>query len=118
MLLRRSGQISEETYNLGGVTGEGTIGVENEDLLIAVAEAVYRSDSVELAQARDMALGRVGEEFLLDAIGVASGFNGITKIANATGLPLDSRTEEITVEMREVTGIDTYADDHKSGLYG
>ena len=53
----------------------------------------------------------------MDAIGVAAGFNGITKIANATGLPLDAETETNTVGMRQQTRIDEFGDAHKSQIY-
>lgn len=54
---------------------------------------------------------------LVDAIAVASGFNGITKIANATGLPLDKGTEKSTVEMRAETGIDDFAEAAKAAQF-
>ena len=118
MLLRRSGEISEESYNLSGVMGDDEVGVEDEDLLIAIAEAVFAGDPVDLAEIRSVALPRIGAEKLVDAIGIASGFNGITKVANATGIPLDARTEEVTGDMRQQTGIDDYSENHKSGIYG
>jgi len=55
---------------------------------------------------------------LVDAIGIASGFNGITNMANATGIPLDARTEEVTVSLRQQTGIDDYSENHKSSIFG
>ena len=118
MLLRRSGENSEESYNLAGVLGEAEVGVEDEDLLVAIAEAVFAGDSVELTRVRAEALPRIGAEKLVDAIGIASGFNGITKVANATGIPLDARTEEVTEDMRQQTGIDDYSESHKSNIYG
>lgn len=118
MLLRRSGEISEESYNLSGVIADVDVGVEDEDLLVAIAEAVFAGDPLELAQIRAEALSRIGAEKLIDAIGIASGFNGITKVANATGIPLDARTEEVTGDMRQQTGIDDYSENHKASLYG
>ena len=117
MLLRRSGEISEEAYNLSGVMGDDEVGVEDEDLLVAIAEAVFSGDPVDLAHVRAEALPRIGAEKLVDAIGIASGFNGITKVANATGIPLDARTEEVTGDMRQKTGIDDYSENHKSSVY-
>lgn len=119
MLLRRSGQISAESYNLSGVMGDGVgVGVEDEALLIAIAEAVFAGDPADLAHLRAKAVLSIGPEKFVDAVGVASGFNGITKVANATGIPLDVRTEEVTVSLRLQTGIDNYAESHKSTLYG
>ncbi|MBT3563927.1 MAG: hypothetical protein HN493_08300, partial [Gammaproteobacteria bacterium] len=43
--------------------------------------------------------------------------NGITKVANGTGLPLDKSTADITGEMRTETGIDEYSEAFKSNKY-
>ena len=118
MLLRRSGEISEESYNLSGVMGDAEVGVEDEDLLVSIAEAVFAGDPVDLARMRAEAIGSIGAEKFVDAIGIASGFNGITKVANATGIPLDTRTEEVTASLRQQIGIDDYSESHKTNLYG
>ena len=118
MLLRRSGEISEESYNLSGVMGDADVGVEDEDLLVSIAEAVCAGDPVDLARMRAEAIGCIGTEKFVDAVGIASGFNGITKVANATGIPLDTRTEEVTASLREQIGIDNYSESHKTSLYG
>lgn len=118
MLLRRSGEMQQENYDLTGITGEGTIGVENEETLNAIAEAVFYADARDLEKTRELATLKIGEQQLVDAFAVASAFNGITKVANATGIPLDARTEEVTVELRQSAGIDDYSDAFKSSQYG
>ena len=118
MLLRRSGEISEESYNLSGVLGDDDVGVEDEGLLVAIAEAVFAGDPIDLAHLRAEAVRTIGAEKFVDAIGIASGFNGITKVANATGIPLDTKTEEVTASLRQQIGIDDYSESHKSSLYG
>ena len=119
MLLRRSGENNDKDYQLEAVTGasEGEVGVENESLLLEIADAVYFEESNQMAVVRERALDVIGENAVVDAIGVAAGFNGITKIANATGIPLDDTTEQSTVEMRQMTQIDEYAEAHKSKLW-
>ena len=117
MLLRRSGDQTSEEYDLTGVTGSSCIGVEHEDIMLIIAEAVVSSDPGASTAMRQRAIAEIGEQEMLDAIGIASGFNGITKIANATGLPLDQRTRQITEELRDVTGIDDYAEEHKASIY-
>lgn len=120
MLLRRSGEIREETYNLNAVTevADGEIGVASEALLLDIAEAVYHADKDKLAELRKRGAMELGEQALVDAIAVASGFNGITKVANATGIPLDQETETQTGELRRSAKIDDYADEYKTGQYG
>ncbi len=120
MLLRRSGEIREESYNLAGVTSvdDGEIGVAHESLLLEIAEAVYAEDTEKMAAIRTRGAEEIGAQALVDAIAVAAAFNGITKVANATGIPLDTETEKQTPEMRQVTGIDDYSEAHKSSLFG
>lgn len=117
MLLRRSGNQKNEEYNLTGVTGSSRVGIEHEDIMLMIAEAVVSSEPDAITAMRQQASAEIGEQQMLDAIGIASGFNGITKIANATGLPLDQRTRHITAELRHVTGIDDYAEEHKASIY-
>jgi hypothetical protein len=119
MLLSLSGENTSQDFNLDVVTnaGEGEIGVLHEDILLSIAEAVCNGEEKELALVREAALNILGSQALVDAIAVASGFNGITKVANATGLPLDETTENSTVIMRQQTKINDYTDAHKSELY-
>ena len=117
MLLRRSGDQNDIGYDLKGVTGSFPVGVEHEDTMLMIAEAVVSADPNAMSTMRERSLNEIDELQMLDAIGVASAFNGITKIANATGLPLDQRTRQITEELRDVTGIDDYAEEHKASIY-
>ncbi len=119
MLLGLSGERSNQALNLTGVMSDASakIGVEQEEILLQIAEAVYNGNREELAAIRQEAIREIGAQALVDAIAVAAGFNGITKIANATGLPLDDTTENNTVEMRKETNIDYYTDSNKSQTY-
>ena len=50
----------------------------------------------------------MGEQQAVDALVVASAFNGITRVADATGIPLDENTADTTVEMRDAVGLDAF----------
>ncbi len=119
MLLRRSGENQSEDYNLGVITeaDEGRVGIDREDILLEIAGAVVNGDPQSLEQVRKTGAEFLGEQALADAIAVAAGFNGITKVANATGLPLDAETETTTVLMREQTRIDQFADSYKANQF-
>lgn len=117
MLLRVSGDRTKDSYNLNAILGEGDVGVADEDRLLQVAEAVYHGDAAKLAEVRQSAAEQPGPQKLVDAIAVASAFNGITRVANATGLPLDDQTERVTAEMRQLTGIDAYSEQVKSSRF-
>ena len=119
MLLRASGDRNNESYNLDSVTSEGIsdAGVNNGAFLMELAAAVYAQDADVLADIRTRGVKLLGERGLAEAMGIASGFNGITKVANGTGLPLDKSTADITGEMRTETGIDEYSEAFKSNKY-
>jgi hypothetical protein len=45
---------------------------------------------------------------MLDAAGVIGGFDGITRIADATGIPLEPAKAEQTADFRMTLGIDRF----------
>ena len=106
-----SGELEGEEYDLHGVTaGEAAapVGVPHERELIALAEAVVRGDEAELAEARRAALAALGPESFVAAAAVASNFERMVRIADATGIPLDTPLAVMTAEMRAELGIDGF----------
>ena len=85
-------------------------GVENSNILIAFADAVVADDKAALETARRQITDAMGEAALVDAAGVAAYFNGIDRIADATGTPVDPASAEATTEMRSALGIDKFYD--------
>lgn len=83
-------------------------GVENGSLLIALAEAIVADDKPAMAEARRRIIEAMGVAALVDAAGVAAYFNGIDRIADATGTPLDPASAEDTADMRAALGIDRF----------
>jgi|TARA_B100001146_G_scaffold223610_1_gene238738 hypothetical protein len=120
MLLRRSGTRTQTSFNLGKLTNtsELTIGIAGESTLLALAEAVVASSAPAVELAREQAINDLGEKITVEAIAVIAGFNGITKIANGTGLPLDPETHDSTHEMRAETAIDDYSESSKFQNWG
>jgi len=101
MLLRASGQATGQAFDLHAVTeGAATSGVAHEEVLLTLAEAVVSDDEGTLATARTHVLDELGPAALVDAAGVASNFERMVRIADATGIPLDSFLDEMTVDMR------------------
>ncbi len=103
MLLRASGEATGQVFNLQAVTeGAATAssGVAHGETLLALAEAMVSDDREALVIARTRVLEELGPEALVDAAGVASNFERMVRIADATGIPLDSFLDEMTVDLR------------------
>ena len=118
MLLRASGEQSGAEYDLNAVTSTtGDAGVEHESLLRELTEAAIENRWDDLDDVRRRATQTMGEQETVDALTVAAAFNGITRVADATGIPLDEHTAATTVEMRNATGIDHFDYAEKSARY-
>jgi hypothetical protein len=105
-----SGEIEGERYDLRAVTdaAAGPVGVPHERELLALAEAVVRGGEAELAEARRDALSALGPEGFVAAVAVASNFERMVRIADATGIPLDAPLDAISASLRTELGIDAY----------
>jgi len=57
--------------------------------LLAFADAVVGGDAAALTGAREAVRQAVGDAGLSDAAAVIGGFDGITRIADAAGIPLE-----------------------------
>ena len=89
------------------MTGDATSGVKAGVVLAAFAEAIITGDDI-LAQARSAVVAALGEAAMIDAAAVVAGFNGITRIADATGIPLEDKKADETTDWRQSLGIDAY----------
>jgi hypothetical protein len=76
-------------------------GVEHGEVLLAFAEAMAGEDDATLARARRAVIEVLSPEAMVDAAGVASNFERMVRIADATGIPLDERMEALTKAARE-----------------
>ena len=118
MLLRASSQQENTDYNLNSVTSDTLdSGVKNGRWLRGLTEAAIRGDWLTLAEVRPQAEEFMGHQQTIDALTVAAAFNGITRVADATGIPLDENTAQTTQDLREQTGIQRFAYDEKSQRY-
>jgi alkylhydroperoxidase family enzyme len=89
--------------------GVHEVGVPDAYALLAFADASVAFDPVLIRSARAAVLDAVGEAALIDAAAVIAGFNGIVRIADAMGIPLEPAKAEQSAEWREPLGIDRYA---------
>ncbi len=82
-------------------------------ILANIAEATARWDWQTLDQHLDLARRVLHADQIDDALLVAAGFNGITRVADAIGIPLEDHTENSTRELRADAGIDAFARSEK-----
>ena len=75
-------------------------GVAHAEALVGFAEALVRRDDAALARARDEVLEKLGPGGLVDTAAVASNFQRMVRIADATGIPLDAPVNAMTGDIR------------------
>ena len=92
-------------------------GVTFEDELRGLTDAAIHGDWAKLKVLRAQAAKTLGAQQMTDALVVAAAFNGITRVADATGIPLDPHTAATTQQMREQTGIQRFSYLEKSARY-
>ena len=79
------------------------------DELVALAEALVGDDDEALAEARRLALERIGPEAFVDAVAVASNFERMVRIADGTGIPLDTPVNLISEDVRDELNLGRFA---------
>lgn len=111
MLLRASSEIRGAEVDLRVLTEPelaAVSGVAHAGALIALADAMVGEDDEALAQARQRVIAELGPLGLVDAVAVASHFERMVRIADATGIPLDDPVEIMTSDVRHSLGIDRF----------
>lgn len=108
-LLRRSGDHSGTDYGLDGIVdGNGGSGVGHEKELLAFVDAAIAGSLAEITTARTAIEAGLGREAMIDAAAVIAGFDGITRVADGTGIPLEPPKAEASADWRARLGIDDY----------
>lgn len=87
----------------------GTSGVPHGGVLTAFAEALVQGDEAALACARTRVAEALGPGGLADAAAVASNFERMNRIADATGIPLDAPVAALSSDLRDSLGLDRFA---------
>ena len=98
-MLRASGRHADRDFRLDAIMRHGVASdVPNGEALLAFADAVLGRNDAALARARLTVLEALGEAALVDAAAVIGGFDGITRIADATGIPLEPEKAAATAD--------------------
>lgn len=80
-------------------------GIPHATQLLAFAEAAVSGSEAQLAQARQGLLDTVGPEGLVDAAAVVGNFQRMTRIADATGIPLDPPVNVLAGDLQDDLGL-------------
>jgi hypothetical protein len=108
-LLRASGNFSSRAYDLHAVVdGSGPDGLPAAAALIAFADAAIRRDAASMADRRRTLVAALGPAAMIDAAAVIGGFDGITRIADATGIPLEPAKAGENADFIAALGIDRF----------
>jgi hypothetical protein len=82
----------------GVIDGASETGVPHAAILLRFADAVIAGEAIEVA--REGVVAALGEAPMIDAAAVIAGFDGITRIADATGIPIEPAKAEQTADFR------------------
>jgi hypothetical protein len=106
-MLRASVESSGGDVELRGVTGEAESGVPHGRELVRFAEQVV-GDGDDLDRARDELVEAMGAAALVDAAAVIGNFERMVRIADGSGIPLDTPVSAMTGKLRADLGLDDY----------
>jgi hypothetical protein len=117
VLLRASSEELGDAVDLRATVGEGNGdgGLPHGELLARFAEAATRG-SDDLDDVRAALLAAVGPAAFVEAAATAGIFNGLVRVADATGIPLDDGTLAASVDLRGDLGLNDYAGASSSDL--
>jgi hypothetical protein len=87
-------------------------GVAFAEELIAFVDAAVGDDRDATAGARNALREAAGPEALVDAAAVAANFQRMVRIADGSGIPLDTPLELLSASVREDLALDAFASDH------
>ena len=108
MRLRMSGDDTGNNYNLEAVMSgnDADEGLPHGGILNEFLEAIFDRESRRLKAAQNELIENMGEQALVDAAATIAAFNAYPRMADSTGIPLESAKEEVTQELRVELGLD------------
>ncbi len=77
-----------------------------DEALLKLSEAVFSLDPVDLPAARDAVTRSHGPGAMVDALAIAAHFNAITKVADSTGIQLETVADLASEDIRKQQDLD------------
>jgi diphthamide synthase (EF-2-diphthine--ammonia ligase) len=111
-MLRESIKAEGDTVDLEGLTDSSCkeiAGIEHSKILLEFADVFMTRDAPAVAEVRDRLEQEMGVEAVIDAAGVASNFQRMDRIADATGLRSGEPIREMQQDLVDQLGLDQYA---------
>jgi hypothetical protein len=108
LLLRASGEVAGSAVDVSAIADPAHAamsGVAHAEALLAFADAAVDEDAEGLPAARERLRRELGDAALVDAAAVIANFERMTRIADATGIPLDPPVRLLTGDVREALGV-------------
>lgn len=110
-MLREGIEIAGEDIKLDGLTDPACTkieGIPHSEELLRFANAFMGTGSDDLAATREAIVVAMGVESMVDAVGVASTFQRMDRIADGTGIPSDAPIAVMQEELAKSLGTDQY----------
>ena len=108
MLLRESSKAIGGKAGLDATVGRGGDGgVRHGEAIVRFGEAVTKGTD-DVASARAGLVAALGPEGFAEACSVVGIFNGLVRVADASGIPLDDGTQRASKEFRGELGLDEF----------
>lgn len=110
-MLRESIEAKGESIDLEGLTDPACTrieGIPHSEALLKFANAFMGKDSAAFGEAREALARDMSPEAMVDAAGVASNFQRMVRIADATGIPSDAIIAVLQEDLCEKLGINEY----------
>lgn len=109
-MLRASTQVSGEEVNLKGIVEGNQVqtGLRGGEALIHFAETAVGDNVDAISVAREAVKDELGEKAMVDAACVIANFQRMVRIADGTGIPLDTPVAMMTSNIREDLGLNEY----------
>jgi hypothetical protein len=86
----------------------GDAGIPHGELLTTFAEAAVVGDAAQLATARDALRAAAGSAAVVDAAAVIGNFQRMVRIADGTGIPVDTVVRTLSEDFRHEIGLEEY----------
>lgn len=110
-MLRESIDLAGESIELDGLTDPTCTridGIPHSEALLRFANAFMGDDKDALVETREALAKEMSVEAMVDAVGVASNFQRMDRIADATGIPSDGPTAIMQEDLVKMLGTDKY----------